>query len=167
MIPITDHISSVPAFTQRCQSAEASEQTCEEDSYPHFSHWKAETVFELPKLQIICWINRPKSKHLLSRAVSCAFRTAAIPTFCHALDVQLISYKGLINIFHLGIFSNVLALINSHYSSIFRTLCSADSLNNISVPILSNLQVENLLKSYLGDLLRKENKSRAVVELCI
>lgn len=79
LIPITDHFSSVSAFTQRCQSAIASEETCEEDSYPHFSHWKAKTVFELPKAQKIHWMNRPKSKQLLSRAVSCAFKTAAIP----------------------------------------------------------------------------------------
>lgn len=131
--------SSVSAFTQRCQSAVASEQTYEEDNYPHFSNWKAETVFELPKPQIIHWINGSKSKQLLSRAVSWAFRSAAIPTFCHVLYVRLISYKGLINILHLGIFSNVLALINSYYSCIFRTLCSADSLNNVGVPILSNL----------------------------
>lgn len=161
--------SSVSAFTQRCQSAVASEQTCEQDTYPHFSHWKAETVFELSKPQIIYWMDRPKTKQLLSRAVSCAFRTAAIPTFCHALYAQLVSYEGLINILHLGIFSNVLALINSYCSCIFRTLCreSADSLNNISVPSLSNLQVEKLLKSYLGYLWRREKKTRAVVELWI
>lgn len=62
LIPVISDFSFVSVLVQRCQSALAPQQAWEDDRYPRFLHWEAETVLELPNSHIIHEVKKPKSK---------------------------------------------------------------------------------------------------------